>query len=192
MEADSPLELARILDRIDGGDPHAADEILPKLYRELRALAGGFFKGERPEHTLQPTALVHEVFLKLVGSENPSWKNRAHFMALAALAMRRILASHARRRRAAKRDPGVNRVTLSGLATPTRDEQLDLIALDDVLGKLAERFPRQCRIVEMRFLGGMSVEEVAQVLGVTERTVYVDSRLAKAFLRSELEDDRVS
>lgn len=192
MGKDIAREITRILARNGHGEAQVAEELLPEVYGELRALAGNFFRRERPEHTLQPTALVHEAFIKMTGSTEAGWESRAHFLALAAMAMRRILTDHARRRKASKRGGGLNQVTLSGLATPSGEEQIDLIALDDALEKLAARFPRQSRIVEMRFLAGMTTDEAAHVLGVTARTVHSDWRLAKAFLRCELSGDSLS
>ncbi len=192
MGQDITREITRILARDGHGEEQVAEALLPEVYDELRALAGSFLRLERPEHTLQPTALVHEAFLKMTGSSEAGWESRAHFLALAAVAMRRILTDHARRKRASKRGGGRSQVTLPGLATPTGEDQFDLIALDDALEKLAARFPRQSRIVEMRFLAGMSADEVAHVLGISPRTVFGDWHLARAFLRCELSGDGLS
>ncbi len=187
MEKKSPSEISRILARVGQGDDAAAGILVPIVYQELRALAGSLFRGGRADHTLQPTALVHEAYVKLAGSAEAAWKNRAHFMAIAARAMRQILADHARRKKAAKRGgDSRKRVTLSGLDTPGADRQVDLVALNEALKKLAELSPRQSRIVELCFLGGLDQEEAAQILEVTSRTLRNDWRVAQAFLRAEL------
>jgi RNA polymerase sigma factor (TIGR02999 family) len=164
------------------------------VYDELRALAGSYFERQSPEHTLQPTALVHEAFVKLVQPAGGEWESRSHFFAVAAKAMRQILADHARRKKAAKRGGGrQHRVTLSGLLTPpTIEQQIDLIALDAALETLARLSPRQSQIVEMRFLAGLDEREVAHVLNVTTRTIQREWRMAKAFLWRELSGDSQS
>lgn len=187
MKNDQPNDITEILARVESGDDSAIAALLPKVYDELRALAGSYFKHERAEHTLQPTALVHEAFLRMAGSEINGWQGRAHFFAIAAQAMRRILTDHARRKKSIKRGGDHERITLSGLLTPPNIEShLDLTDLDQAMTKLSRLFPRQGRIVEMRFLGGLNEEETAHVLGVTPRTIQRDWRLAKAFLRVEL------
>jgi RNA polymerase sigma-70 factor (ECF subfamily) len=175
-----------ILARVRQGDASAAAELLPFVYDELRALASGFFRRQNPNHTLQPTALVHEAFAKLAGWSD-EWESRAQFLAVAAKAMRQVLADHARSKRAAKRGGGRGRVTLSGLATPpVEPTPIDLIALDEALAELSALSPRQGQIVEMRFLAGLDEREIAHVLGVTTRTVQREWRIAKAFLRAAL------
>jgi len=187
MEKKSSKEITEILARVEEGDDLAMAALLPEVYSEMRALAGSYFRNERAEHTLQPTALVHEAFVRLAGSAGASWESRAHFFAIAAQVMRRILTDHARTKKASKRGGGQERITLSGLLTPPNlTMQLDLLALDEALTKLSELFPRQGRIVEMRFLGGLNEKEVAHVLGVTTRTVQREWRMARAFLRLEL------
>jgi RNA polymerase sigma-70 factor, ECF subfamily len=187
MARESPDKIARLITRAGQGDESSIEALMPEVYAELRALAGSFFKRERPEHTLQPTALVNEAFVRLAGTEELGWENRAHFFAIAARIMRRILTDHARSRKASKRGGGRKRVTLSGLLTPPTDEvPIDLLALDEAMTRLSDLFPRQGRIVEMRFLGGLDEKETAHVLGVTTRTVQREWRLAKAFLRVEL------
>lgn len=190
MKNDQPNEITEILARVECGDDSAIAALLPKVYGELRALAGSYFKFERPDHTLQPTALVHEAFVRIAGAEISGWQGRAHFFAIAAQAMRRILTEHARSKKAIKRGGGQKRVTLSGMLTPPdAEQQFDLIAIDAAMSKLEKLFPRQGRIVEMRFLGGLKEDEVAHVLGVTTRTVQREWRTAKAFLRVELKGD---
>jgi RNA polymerase sigma-70 factor (ECF subfamily) len=194
MTERSPQGITEILARVGRGEEAAAATLLPMVYDELRALAGSFFEHQSPGHTLQPTALVHEAFLKLAQPEAGTWESRAHFFAVAAKAMRQILADHARRKKAAKRGGDQqHRVTLSGLQTPANVEQeIDLIALDEALSKLSELSPRQSQIVEMRFLAGLDEGAVAHVLSVTPRTVQREWRLAKAFLRCELSGNSVS
>lgn len=193
MADDSPKEITRIIARVGRGDESAAAALLPLVYDELHALAISFFQFERPGHTLQPTALVHEAFARLAGTEKSDWKDRAHFFAVAARAMRRILTDYARRKKAAKRGGKGNQVTLSGFATPSAEaETFDLIALEEALARLSDRSPRQCRIVEMRFLAGLSESEVAHVLELSPRTVQREWRTARAFLRCELSGDSLS
>lgn len=190
MNNEHTHEITEILARIDHGEESAVAVLLPKVYDELRVVAGNYFRSERPEHTLQPTALVHEAYLRMAGAQSISWNNRAHFFAVAANAMRRVLTDHARKKKAAKRGGGRDRVTLSGLLTPVNiDMEIDLIALDEAMTKLTQLLPRQGRIMEMRFFAGLNAEEVAHVLGVTTRTVEREWRMAKAFLRLELEGD---
>jgi RNA polymerase sigma factor (TIGR02999 family) len=187
MGTTSPEDVTQILTRAARGEETATARLPPLVYENLRALAGSYLQRERTDHTLQPTALVHEAYVKLLGGEEADWNNRAHFFAVAASAMRQILTDHARQKKAAKRGGGEHRISLSGLKTPASVEsQIDLIALDEALTKLAGLSPRQNRIVEMRFLAGLDENEVAQILGVTTRTVQREWRLARAFLRSEL------
>lgn len=187
MNEGSIPEITQILHEVANGDQKAVTTLMPLVYSELRALAGHYFQVQRVGHTLEPTALVHESFMKLAGAAHISWESRAHFFEIAAKAMREILADHARRKKAAKRCGGRERVTLSGLITPTTEAaQVDLVALDDALVKLSSLSEQQARIVEMRFLAGLIEKEVAHVLGISERTVQREWRVAKAFLRAEL------
>jgi len=179
--------------RIEEGELGATEALLPLLYRELRAMAGSYFQRQTPGHTLQPTALVHEAFLKLVRGKTADWKSRAHFFAVAARAMRQILANHAEKKRAAKRGGNMPRVTLSGISTSSaRESEVDLIDLDDALVKLATCSPRQAQIVEMRFLAGIEEEEIAHVLDVSARTVQREWRMARAFLQCELSGEALA
>ena len=187
MDETPSHEITEMLARIGRADDSATETLLPLLYDQLRALAGSYFQKATPGQTLQPTALVHEAFLKLTRGATPDWESRAHFFAVAARAMRQILANHAESKRAARRGGGRPRVTLSGLATPPDQEaQIDLIDLDEALAKLAELSPEQARIVEMRFLAGVEEREIAHVLGMSERTVRRKWRMARAFLECEL------
>jgi len=187
MSGQMTSETTRILQAVGRGDEDAVDRLLPLVYEQLRALAGNYFRAEPSDHTLQPTALVHEVFVRMVGGTEVAWNDRAHFFALAATAMRRILADHARRRRAAKRGGDWHRVTLDAAVTPPTEPQIDAVALDSVLSRLAELDERKHRVVEMRFFGGLTIEEVAAVLGVSTTTVEGDWRVARAWLKAELE-----
>ncbi len=190
MESGAPNEVTQMLARAARGDEAAVSELLPVVYENLRALAGDFFRRERSDHTLQPTALVHEAYVKLLGSAGGDWQGRAHFFAVAARAMRQILTDHARAKRAAKRGgSGRERITLSGLKTPPATDGVDLMALDDALAKLGTIDERQCRIVELRFLAGLSVDDVALVLGISAPTVKREWRMAKAWLRRELGEE---
>jgi len=187
MTKDFPEEITEILARVESGDESAVAKLTPIVYEKLHVIANRCFKQQKPEHTLQPTALVHEAFIKLVGSTHEDWKSQAHFFSVAAIAMRQILTDHARSKKTAKRGADFKRVTLSGLETPGTDEiQIDLIILDEAMVKLAKLSSRQCRIVEMRFLAGMEMKEVAKVLDLALRTVYREWRAAKAFLQCEL------
>jgi len=181
-------EVTRILGELNAGDGSAAQRLLPLVYEELRALAGGYFRQQPSGHTLQPTALVHEAYLKLAGSENVQWESRVHFMAVAAKAMRQILMNHARGKATAKRGGGRQRITLDEGVTPAGngDRELDLLALDDALGKLSRLSERQATVVELRFFGGLSIAEAAHVLGVGTTTVEDDWHLARAWLGREL------
>ena len=180
-------DLTALLARARSGEAEAKAELVPQVYAELRALAGSYLRG-RGGQTLQPTALVHEAFLRLVRADGSEWKDRAHFMAVAATAMRQILTDQARRRSASKRGgPRKERVTLSNL--PAFESPVDVVALDDLLGKLARLDERQAKLVELRFFAGLTEEEVATALGVSLRTVQKDWRKAKAWLLAELARD---
>lgn len=195
--ADSPTRQAgvtRILREIEEGHASAAERLLPLVYEEMRSLAEGFMRGERPGHTLQATALVHETYLRLVNQREVEWQGRAHFLAAAAQAMRRILIQHAERRRAAKRGGGWQRISLSDCedssGAAANDEsglgEVDLLALDEALARLEALDQRQCRVVELRFFAGLSVEETAQVLGFSPRLIKLDWQMARAWLHTQL------
>lgn len=180
-------EITRILGELNQGDSAAMERLLPLVYDELRALAGSYFARQQAGHTLQPTALVHEAYLKLAGGEG-RWQNRAHFMAVAAKAMRQILMNHARDKAAAKRGGGAAKITIIEAVNAAADEphQLDLIALDDALTKLAAVSERQARITELRFFGGLTIADTAHVVGVSTTTVEDDWHMARAWLGREL------
>jgi RNA polymerase sigma factor (TIGR02999 family) len=189
MNHPSPQDVTALLRRWNEGDKQALESLLPLVYAELRAVAANCLRSERSDHTLQPTALVHEAYLRLIGQDRVAWQNRAHFFAIAAQMMRRILVDHARRRRAAKRDAVTFRITLSGLSEEPADLDPEILALDEALKGLEALDPRQARIVELRFFGGLTVEETAEVAGLGTATVKREWRTARAWLRRELDAD---
>ena len=166
-------------------------QLVPVVYRELHRIASHQMRGERPGHTLQPTALVHEAFLRLVDQDRTDWQTRAHFFAVAAQLMRRLLVDYARRRTAAKRGVAVT-LDQEILNRPGVDRTEEILEVDQILGRLNELDPRQARIVELRYFGGLSVEETAEVMGISARTVKGDWAMAKGWLRSQLADRRSS
>jgi RNA polymerase sigma factor (TIGR02999 family) len=182
-------ELTVILQRIDRGDPQAADQLLPLVYEELRKLAAQKLARESPGQTLQATALVHEAWLRLGGDAQPTWQNRAHFFAAAAEAMRRILIDNARRKNYLRHGGGLERVNLDGLdlAADMNDEQL--LGLNEALNQLAEHDAQKAELVKLRFFTGLTNEQVAQVLGVSEPTVKRHWAYARAWLFRRLESD---
>ncbi len=168
------------------GDASASDRLFPVVYDQLRSVADRMLCGGRPDHTLQPTALVHEAFLKLVHQDQQTWKDRAHFLNVCALAMRQILINYARDRGTDKRGGGWQRITLSGFSEEAESLDVDAGALHAALEQLAQLNPRHYQVVIARFLGGLSVEEAAHVLGVTERTIKRDWSAARVWLALEL------
>lgn len=184
----SPSELTRLIASISQGDRNAAGELLPVVYKELRALAGKYFRGQRGDHTLQPTALVHEAYIKMIDQTGAQWKNRAHFFAVAATAMRQILVDHAIARGALKRGGGRAKIALNEDIAGARQPEFDPLALDEALKKLASVDERKARVVELRFFSGLTVDEAAEVLGVSKSTVEGDWRMARAWLSKELSE----
>jgi len=168
------------------GDAKALDRLMPLVYHELRRMADYYLRNERPGHTLQPSALVNEAYLRLVDHEGIDWQNRAHFFGVAAQAMRRILVDHARSRNYQKRGGAAQRVSLDEAATLSADRAGELIALDEALSELEKIDPRKSRIVEIRYFGGFSIEETAALLDVSTATVSRDWETAKAWLLREL------
>lgn len=180
-------EITLVLGDLARGDESAAERLLPLVYAELRALAGSYFRRQGADHTLQPTALVHEAYMKMVDQTNPVLNDRAHFFAVAATAMRQILADHARRRNADKRGGGWRRVSVDSHVTPvTTSADVDLEKLDEALSKLERLDARKHRVVTFRFFSGMTVEDIAVILGVSKSTVEEDWRFARAWLSREL------
>jgi len=186
MEHDQISETTRLLRAWAKGDAAALDRLAPRVYTELRRIARHFMRNERPGRTLQTTALVHEAYLHLSDVANVNWEHRAHFFAVSAQIMRRILLDRARRRVAAKRGGAMPRVNLDELPDVGSGRTRELIALDDALNALAEVDPRKARVIELRFFGGLSVEETAEVLRVSPDTVLRDWRLARSWLLAEL------
>ena len=178
MKTPSPQELTTLLEAWSRGDVAARDQLVPLVYAELRRRAARYLRQVEPTQTLQPTSLVHEAYLRL-SSKNPGWKNRAHFFAVASQLMRWILVDHARARQTAKRH--VTMVTL-GDESDSKPRELDIISIDKALNELAMADPRQAQIVELRFFGGLTHEEIALALGTSLRTVKRQWRLAKAWL----------
>ena len=186
MSSLPPHEMSRLLAAWSDGDREALDRLYPLVEAELHRLARSYMRRERPDHTLQTTALVNEAYLKLIDQRAVRWQNRAHFFGIAAQIMRRILIDHARRHAYAKRGGGAARVPLDDAAVLTEGRASELVALDEALTALAALDERKGRVVELRYFGGLSVEETAEVLGVSADTVARDWRRAKAFLRREM------
>jgi RNA polymerase sigma-70 factor, ECF subfamily len=172
--------------RLQAGGRAAVDRLFPMVYKELRNLAQQFFRREPPGHTIQPTALVHEAYVKLIDQKQGDWQDKTHFLAVAAQAMRRILLDRARHRGAAKRGGEWKRVTLNDRLIPGLEADEDLLALEEALVKLAKLDPRQAQMVELRFFAGLSVEETANVLGISKRTAEREWTMVRAWLRREL------
>jgi RNA polymerase sigma factor (TIGR02999 family) len=168
------------------GDQGAREALIPLVYDELSRLARRYLRRERPNHTLQSAALVNEAYLRLIRQEQPKWQNRAHFFGVAAQLMRHILVDHARNRAAAKRGAGAPRLTLDPDIALPQERDVDLIALDDALNQLAALDPQQSRLVELRFFGGLSIEETSVVLGVSPATVKREWATARAWLQREM------
>jgi RNA polymerase sigma factor (TIGR02999 family) len=181
-----PTEVTRLLAQCRDGDREVLSRLLPLVYADLRELAGRHLRRERPDHTLQPTALVHEAYLRLVDQDERTFENRAHFLAIAATAMRRILVNHAVARRAEKRGGGAEKVTLFEAASVFEERAEDLVALDEALDRFAAIDPAKCRIVELRFFAGLSADETAACLSMPLRSVERGWRFAKAWLRKEI------
>jgi RNA polymerase sigma-70 factor, ECF subfamily len=187
--APSPQQVTQLLVAWGGGDRAALEELMPLVYEELRRLAHRCMNRERPGHTLQTSALVDEAYLRLVDQKNVNWQDRAHFFGIAARLMRQVLVDYARRRGYAKRGGDARRVPLDEAVIVSKERAADVVALDDALKNLAEIDPRQSQIVELRFFGGLSIEETAEVLAVSPGTVMRDWTLAKAWLRREITRD---
>jgi RNA polymerase sigma factor (TIGR02999 family) len=184
-----PKPLSQITELLQGwrdGDQKALDALLPLVYNELRRLANFHLRKERPEHTLQSAALVNEAYLRLVGVQPPQWEGRTHFFAIASQLMRQILVDYARRRGAGKRGGSVCMLSLEDASEKARGREMDIVALDDALQRLAEIDQRQSRIVEMRFFGGLTLEEISTALEIGPATVQRDWTVARAWLHREI------
>jgi len=182
----SSATITQLLVQWSRGEQQALDALTPMVYQELRRLARRHLRRERPDHTLESTALVHEAYLRLIDQNNIQWQNRNHFFALASELIRRILVDYARNRMAVKRGGQNIKLSLDEAIAAPEKKDLDLVALDDALQALAARDPRQSRIVELRYFGGLTLETTAEVLGISLATVKRDWLLAKAFLKREL------
>lgn len=178
-------DITRLLNKAQAGDKKALDALLPLVYQELRSVAGNQLKTERENHTLQATALVHEAYLRLLDQHTVDWRNRAHFFGLAAEMMRRILVNYAVQRNAQKRGDGTTRISLDDAVSFPDERELDLVLLDENLKRLAEFDEAQAKIVELRFFGGLTIEETAEVLGISPSTVTREWRMAKSWLKAQ-------
>ena len=185
--AEPTSQITRLLHACRSGDSDAMDQLMPLVYEELRSLASHYMHRERSNHTLQATALVHEAYLKLF-DKTTHWEDRAHFLAIAAITMRRILVDHARSSRRVKRGDGAERIELDDLALIQPPMNLDILSLDIALSRLTEQDSRKGRLIELTYFGGSSAEEAAIVLGVSTATVNRDLKLAKAWLRNEMDN----
>jgi len=181
-------EVTLLLSALSQGDRNAASKLVPVVYGELRRLAGSYMRRERQDHTLQATALVHEAYLKLVEQRSVNWQSRAHFFGVAAQLMRRILIDHARGHLRQKRGGEHKKISLDQAYIFSEQQSAELLAVDEALERLSKLDPRQARVVELRFFGGLSVEEAAEVLGVSPKTVKRDWSVAKTWLYADLKD----
>jgi RNA polymerase sigma factor (TIGR02999 family) len=189
MDDKSAEQIDEILAEAAPGQPPDADRLIPLVYDEMRQLAANYLRRENPGHTLQSTALVNEAFLKLVDQTRVNWQGKTHFFAVGAEIMRRILVDHARTKQRQKRGGDRQRIELHDDLKVSAQRDEDLLAVDEAILKLAERDPRQAKIVELRFFGGLTVAEVAEVLGVSKRTVESEWTMIRAWLRRELSDE---
>jgi RNA polymerase sigma factor (TIGR02999 family) len=185
-------DVTRILSAIEAGDPSAAEQLLPLVYEELRRLAAGRLAAEKPGHTLQATALVHEAYLRLVGGQAGGWNSRGHFFGAAAEAMRRILVEAARKKAAVKRGGGLARKGVDPNLLAAREDDEDLLALDEALRRLAEKDPIRARLVELRHFAGLTIEESAQALGISVTTANRYWSYARAWLHQEITGEAYS
>jgi RNA polymerase sigma-70 factor, ECF subfamily len=178
-------EVTRLLQSLNAGNREAVDALVPLVYAELRKLAAHYLKSEREEHTLQPTALVNEAYLKLVQQET-AWQNRTHFFAMAANLMRRILVDYARASRAEKRGGTAEKIALEDAFVFVKERPSEMIALDEALEELAKIDPRRSRVVELKFFGGLNTEQIAEILEVHPNTILRDWNLARAWLKTQI------
>jgi len=191
MELSQP-EVTLLLKQLSDGKKEVLDQLLPVVYGELRRLASSYMRRERPDHTLQTTALVHEAYLQLVGHQGTPWESRGHFFGVAAQLMRHILVDHARAHGAVKRGGSAAKLSFDDAVGLAQEKSGDLIAIDELLTRLAVIDPQQVKIIELRFFGGLSVEETAQVMQISDRTVKRDWAVAKAWLQRELRGPKVT
>lgn len=182
--------VTRLLGELRNGNEDAVAKLVPLLYGELRRMAASYLSSERRNHTLQPTALVHEAYLRLVDQKDVHWQNRQHFFGVAAQVMRRVLVDYARSHKANKRGGAVPKVSLEEAVVVSKERSAELLALDEALTRLASIDPQQGRVIELRFFGGLTVEETAQVLGISPATVKRDWNMARAWLTREVRKER--
>lgn len=187
MQANSSTPVTQLLGRWRSGDLRALDSLIPLVYDELRSIAQHYLRNERPGHTLQSTALVHEAYVRMTNQNLPEWQNRAHFFAVAAQLMRQILVDHARAHRAGKRGSGVCNVALDEAEGKAQAVDVDILALDEALKTLSAMDRQQAKIVELKFFGGLSIEDTAAVMGISSSTVKRDWVTARAWLHRELD-----
>lgn len=179
-------DFTQLLHRAQTGDKDSLDRLLPLVYQELRRVAANQLQKERGDHTLQPTALVHEAYLRLIEQREVDWRNRAHFFSIAAEMMRRILVNYAVQRKAQKRGDGATHLALDDALSYGEETDLDVILLNEALERLAEFDARQARIVELRFFGGLTIEETAQVMSISDSAVKREWRMAKSWLKTQI------
>jgi RNA polymerase sigma factor (TIGR02999 family) len=187
LQGEPSNQVTELLVRWRGGDKAALDSLMPLVYSELHRIANHYLRSERPDHTLQSTALVHEAYVRLADQSLPQWQNRAHFFAVAAQLMRQILVDYARSYRASKRGGDVYKLALDEAEDTPQGFDLDIVALDDALKELAAMDSQQSRVVELKFFGGLSIDETAEVLGISASTVKRDWITARAWLFRELD-----
>ena len=185
MAARAAEGVTQLLERWSQGDEEALGQLMPLVYDELHRLAGAYLRRERREHTLQPTALINETYLKLIDQDHPNWKNRAQFFGVAAQLMRRILVDHARRHHASKRGGDRLNVSLRNIGAFGNQPDADLLTLHDALDQLEKIDPEQSRLVELRFFGGLTIEETAEVMQISHATVEREWKIARAWLKRE-------
>jgi RNA polymerase sigma factor (TIGR02999 family) len=190
LHGDNAPSVTELLGQWRAGDANALDRLLPLVYRELRRVAGSYLRRERSDHTLQSTALVHEAYLRLAGPDAPEWRNRAHFFGVAANLMRQILVEHARAHHAAKRGGHAVKLSLEDAPDLPMTIDVDVLALDDAMQRLAQMDARQAQIVELRFFGGLSIEDSAEVLGISPATIKRDWTSARAWLYREITESK--
>lgn len=186
MQGPPSPDITKMLHNWSKGNKAALDQLLPIVYQELSKIANSYLRGERQEHTLQPTALIHEAYMRLVNQNLPEWQNRSHFYGVAAQIMRQILVDYARTHAAAKRGGSGKKLSLEDVTLFSRDRASDLVALDDALKALEALDPRKSRVIELRFFGGLSVEQTAEALEISVATVGREARMAQAWLHREL------
>lgn len=179
-------DITLLLSNLSRGDPQAASELIPVVYEELRRLAASYMRRERPDHTLQATALVHEAYVKLLEQRSVDWQSRAHFFGIAAQVMRRILIDHARGHLRQKRGGENQKVSIDGAVVFSEQQSAEVLAVDESLQRLEKVDPRQARVVELRFFGGLNVDEIAEILKVSDKTVKRDWSVARAWLYADM------